>query len=73
MLVINIRGGSEQQGLPSSDVLEFHLEGEYRVTVRPSGTEPKIKAYLSARGSNGIEADAKLSALREGIGTLLSS
>lgn len=32
--------------LPSSDVLTFHLEGGSRVTMRPSGTEPKIKYYI---------------------------
>ncbi|MBI2390867.1 MAG: phospho-sugar mutase [Deltaproteobacteria bacterium] len=32
--------------LPPSDVLSFELEGGSRVTMRPSGTEPKIKYYL---------------------------
>ena len=32
--------------LPASDVLAFELEGGSRVTMRPSGTEPKIKYYL---------------------------
>jgi phosphomannomutase len=32
--------------LPKSDVLAFELEGGTRVTVRPSGTEPKIKYYF---------------------------
>ena len=34
--------------LPSSDVLQFVLEDETVVSVRPSGTEPKIKFYVSA-------------------------
>ena len=32
-------------GLPPSDVLTYHLAGG-RVVIRPSGTEPKVKAYL---------------------------
>jgi phosphoglucomutase len=33
---------------PSSDVIQWVTEGGLRVTARPSGTEPKIKFYLSA-------------------------
>ena len=33
-------------GLPSSDVLQFFTEKGSKVTVRPSGTEPKIKFYF---------------------------
>jgi phosphomannomutase len=43
-------GGTERPtGLPTSNVLAFHLEGGGRVTVRPSGTEPKIKFYFEMR------------------------
>ena len=33
-------------GLPPTDALRFRLEGRGRVTLRPSGTEPKLKAYV---------------------------
>jgi len=36
--------------LPKSNVLEYKLAGGNKFTVRPSGTEPKIKIYLSAKG-----------------------
>lgn len=39
-------------GLPKSDVLKFILEGNCSVVVRPSGTEPKIKVYLSISAEN---------------------
>lgn len=48
-------------GLPASNVLQFFSEEGDIVTVRPSGTEPKIKFYFGAAGSG---ADAKIEALR---------
>jgi phosphoglucomutase len=33
--------------LPSSDVLQFYTESGNKISVRPSGTEPKIKFYVS--------------------------
>ena len=40
-------------GLPKSDVLKFLLEDNCSIVVRPSGTEPKLKTYISvsAEGS----------------------
>lgn len=39
-------------GLPKSDVLKFLLENNCSVVVRPSGTEPKIKIYVSVSAEN---------------------
>ena len=52
----------EETGLPKSNVLQFfNAEGDV-VSVRPSGTEPKIKFYFGAKGP---DADAKIGKLRE--------
>ena len=52
----NVPGG--HNGLPMADVLEYRLAGGHKFMVRPSGTEPKIKVYLSAVGKSEAEADA---------------
>ena len=44
-------------GLPSANVIEFDLEGGNKAIVRPSGTEPKIKLYIFAKGADAAEAD----------------
>ncbi len=35
--------------LPKSDVIQFYLEDGSKISVRPSGTEPKIKFYVSVK------------------------
>ncbi|MDO5124898.1 MAG: phospho-sugar mutase [Ruminococcus sp.] len=49
--------------LPKSDVLAFDLEDGASVIIRPSGTEPKIKAYYTTIG----ETQEKATALRDKI------
>ncbi len=39
-------------GLPSSDILLFRLEDGSKVVIRPSGTETKLKVYVSAHLKN---------------------
>jgi phosphoglucomutase len=50
-------GEDEPQMLPKSNVLEFDLEGGSKLIVRPSGTEPKCKAYLTSCAKTASEAD----------------
>ena len=45
-------------GLPKADVLEYRLANGAKLMVRPSGTEPKIKVYLSAVAESEAAADA---------------
>lgn len=58
-----VNPSDEPQRLPEADVLEFRLADGSRVLVRPSGTEPKAKAYVFAKGANRAESEAKLAAL----------
>jgi len=45
-----VHGERRPSGLPASDLLAFQSEDGARLTVRPSGTEPKIKFYLELVG-----------------------
>jgi len=44
-------------GLPSSDVLSYENADGCKAIVRPSGTEPKVKVYLSVRQDNASQAE----------------
>lgn len=44
-------------GLPKSDVLKFLLEDNCSIVVRPSGTEPKLKLYISVSAENKADAE----------------
>ena len=54
--VVDYQAGAN--GLPKSNVLEFQTASS-QVLVRPSGTEPKIKVYLSSRAGSMTEAAAQ--------------
>ena len=60
-------------GLPSADVLAFCLQGGCKVMIRPSGTEPKLKAYLFSRGDDAAQAAARERTMHEGIAALLQA
>ncbi len=47
-----IASDGEQLGISGSDVLYFELSDDTRFIIRPSGTEPKIKVYVLAHGSD---------------------
>lgn len=50
----------EETGLPKSDVIKFFLKDDETVIFRPSGTEPKLKAYVFANGDERVEHFKKL-------------
>lgn len=63
---------SGNTGLIPSDVLEFHLEGDAKIIVRPSGTEPKLKMYLSVREQTAQGASEALETIFEGAKLLIA-
>ena len=58
-------------GLPRANVLEYHLAGGHKLMIRPSGTEPKIKIYLSAVGESETAADAVNAALSKAAAEIM--
>ena len=58
--VTDVATGEESTiNLPKSNVLSYSLEDNSKVIVRPSGTEPKIKIYITACGSTRKESEEK--------------
>ena len=53
-----ITGKTEKIDLPKSNVLCYALDKDASLIIRPSGTEPKIKAYITAVGQSVDEAKA---------------
>ena len=52
-----LTGAVEKLTLPTSNVIALHLEGGNAVIIRPSGTEPKIKLYITAVGDGKENAE----------------
>ena len=57
---IYFKDHDEETNLPKSDVVKFFLSSNETITVRPSGTEPKIKIYIFANGQNNLDKYIKI-------------
>ena len=60
-------GMEEPIDLPKSDVLRFDLEDDTTIFVRPSGTEPKIKAYIMVKGTSEKDASEKIEKFEKSV------
>jgi phosphoglucomutase len=67
----SITSDGQKINLPKSNVLEYRLENGGKVIIRPSGTEPKIKAYLSCRGKTKEESLALIEKLQKAVPSLM--
>ena len=65
-----LTGKTEPIDMERSNVLYFELEGG-RFIIRPSGTEPKLKSYLSASAAEKTEADSKLAQIKTAASALI--
>ncbi len=57
----------EEIKLPKSNVLQYLLEGDAKLTIRPSGTEPKLKFYFAVREENQEVAEKELAEFKEKV------
>ncbi|ENK1244850.1 phospho-sugar mutase [Clostridium sporogenes] len=58
-------------GLPKSNVLKFYLNNNTNFVVRPSGTEPKVKIYLSSVDKTSKECEMKINDLEKNINDMI--
>ena len=72
MPIMGGAGDAPEQILPSANVLEFQLEGASKLIIRPSGTEPKIKVYLFAKGATKEDSALTLEGLKTAACELLA-
>ncbi|MBU5456187.1 phospho-sugar mutase [Caproiciproducens sp. MSJ-32] len=70
---VNVLTGEKKEiNLPKSNVLKFILENEAWFVIRPSGTEPKMKAYIATNGKDLKDADESLDRLKNEVVALIN-
>ncbi|MFU7514845.1 phospho-sugar mutase [Clostridium sp. HCS.1] len=62
-----LTGDKKEINLPKSNVLKFVLENGSWFVVRPSGTEPKMKAYVAVKGNGLKDADDQLESFKSEV------
>ena len=67
-----VTGEESVINLPKSNVLAYSLEGEHACIFRPSGTEPKIKLYITAVGKDADDAQVITDKLADSANAYLS-
>ena len=68
---VHVGNGETAIDLPKSNVLEYRLDNGSKLIVRPSGTEPKIKIYLSGKGKTLEESKAIIEKMRGSVNSFL--
>ena len=66
-----ITGEVKVLDLPKSNVLRFNLDNNAWIAIRPSGTEPKIKIYITVKSDSRENAEIALDVVSDGMKGLL--
>ena len=62
-----VTGETKKMEIPSSNVLIFYTEDGSKIAARPSGTEPKIKFYISVKGPEKSVLPLKIEAIQKDL------
>ena len=68
-----VTGEKKEINLPKSNVLKFVCDNDFWFVVRPSGTEPKMKAYVAVEGNGLKDSEEKLLRFKEEIVKIINS
>ncbi|MBS5938900.1 phospho-sugar mutase [Clostridium sartagoforme] len=68
-----VTGEKKEINLPKSNVLKFVCGNDFWFVVRPSGTEPKMKAYVAVEGNGLKDSEEKLLRFKEEIVKIINS
>ena len=60
-----------KMSIPQANVIKIVLESNAWIAIRPSGTEPKIKFYLSCKGTSQIDVKTQILELQNYINQIL--
>ena len=66
-----LNGSTETIDLPSSNVLSFSMADDNKVVVRPSGTEPKIKIYITSHSDSRDNAEKQTQVIADSIKNIM--
>ena len=67
-----LTGEKKEINLPKSNVLKFILENGAWFVIRPSGTEPKMKAYIATTGKDLKDSEESLERLKNEVVSLIN-
>lgn len=70
---VKTQSGEDTINLPKANVLKYTLADGSWIAARPSGTEPKIKFYISAQDDSGVVVEEKISSFEVDIKSIIDA
>ena len=67
-----LTGETRSTGLPYADMLYYRTANGTSVIIRPSGTEPKVKIYILAKGADADETENRIKSVSEEVNALFA-